>query len=67
MSAAKKRRRSSPSFLGGRQPRAVVMPTVSWGRCRIYRCWVVGDLAAGLCTTHWDRGLDKHDDKRNQL
>jgi len=30
------------------------MPPVSWGLCRIHRCWVVGDLGDGLCVDHWD-------------
>jgi hypothetical protein len=45
----------------GRNPRSVEMPPVTWGQCRINSCWVVGDLAAGLCVEHWDRGLDKRD------
>ena len=48
----------------GRYPKAVVMPPVTWGRCRAgvtgrRVCREVGDLAAGLCVYHWDRGLDK--------
>ena len=44
---------------GGGDPRVVVMPEVTHGLCRIRDCWVVGDLAVGLCVEHWDRGLDR--------
>ena len=37
------------------------MPPVSWGLCRVHRCWVVGDLGDGLCVEHWDKGLGKRD------
>jgi len=68
MCVAEKRPHSSQAkhYRPGRQPREVEMPSVSWGQCRIRRCWVVGDLADGLCITHWDRGFDylsRHDDK----
>lgn len=36
---------------------AVVMPPESFGKCRIDKCWTVGDLADGLCVDHWDRGI----------
>ena len=51
---------NSSKMFDGRHPRAVEMPPVTRGRCRIHRCWVVGDLASGLCVTHWDRGMDKY-------
>jgi hypothetical protein len=51
--------------IDGRHPRAVVMPPITWGQCRVLRCWVVGDLGDRLCVEHWDRGIDKKikDDK----
>jgi len=55
--------RPPPTFrhsdFGGRHPKIVIMPPVSWGLCRVHRCGVVGDLAAGLCVDHWDQGRDK--------
>jgi hypothetical protein len=47
--------------MDGRQVKPVVMPPISWGICSVRNCSVVGDLAAGLCVTHWDKGLDKRD------
>jgi hypothetical protein len=54
-------RSSLRSDSGGRHPKTVIMPPVSWGNCRVHCCSVVGDLAAELCQYHWDRGLDKRD------
>jgi|6_EtaG_2_1085325.scaffolds.fasta_scaffold01509_16 hypothetical protein len=39
--------------------KAVVMPEISWGPCRIRRCAVGGDLADGLCVDHWDRTISR--------
>ena len=62
MSAAGRRPRSSRTeYLDGAREgtryKPVVMPPVSWGQCRIRNCWVVSDLAAGLCVEHWDKGF----------
>jgi len=59
MSAKVRRPRSSVGR--DRTDRAVVMPPESYGLCRIRTCYVIGDLAAGLCVTHWDKGFDKRD------
>jgi len=55
--------------LDGRHPRKVVMPPESYGFCRIRTCRVIGDLAAGLCQAHWDKGLDtprKYDARKHR-
>jgi len=58
--AGRPRRSSRNDSMDGRRPKPVVMPPISWGICSVRNCSVVGDLAAGLCVTHWDKGLDKH-------
>ena len=45
------------------------MPPESYGFCRIRTCRVIGDLAAGLCQAHWDKGLDtprKYDARKHR-
>ena len=57
---------SKSEMFDGRHPKVVEMPPVTWGKCSIQRCWVVGDLASGLCVTHWDRGMDKYGKDDNE-
>ena len=56
--------RESSDYHDGKRLRSVEMPPVSYGLCRVYVCGVVGDLAAGLCQKHWDRGFGDGDKRR---
>ena len=66
MAARHRRLSEHRDAIGGYRTKAVVMPPVSWGQCRIVRCGVVGDLADRLCRYHWDRGLDRGLDRRDK-